>query len=152
MEMLAALTAAFWVNRQRHDVWKLVCRLCHSAGPGPVALSDRAPAWPASCWRWCLCWLWPCCTIPAEPVAQSWYRRWPSRFCARASGRLDHAQEVTAHLQSAVHVQDASFEQRNGPWPAIACNLPRHPLTGTGWAAFETAYPEFQTLVSRPAH
>jgi O-antigen ligase len=69
-------------------------------------------------------------------------------LCAALLASWIMPQEVTAHLQSAIHVQDASFEQRM-IMARDSLNIFRaHPLTGTGLGSFETAYPEFQTLVT----
>jgi len=149
MEMLAALTAAFWVNRQRHDVWNWFAGFATLLALASVALSGSRSGVACVLLEMVL-------LLAVALLAQYRQNRLHnpvpalafSFLCAALLAAWIMPQEVTAHLQSAVHVQDASFEQRMTMARDSLQIFRAHPLAGTGLGSFETAYPEFQTLVT----
>lgn len=149
MEMLVALTAAFWINRQRYDKWNWFSGFATLLGLASVALSGSRSGVASVLLEMVL-------LLGVAMVAQYRQHRLHNPVPALALVFLCSAllvawitpQEVTAHLQAAVRVQDASFEQRMVMARDTLGIFRAHPLTGTGLGSFETAYPEFQSLVT----
>lgn len=149
MEMLVAITAAFWVNRQKHDPWNWVAGFATLLALASVALSGSRSGVACVLLEMVL-------LLAVALVAQFRQNRLHnpvpalafSFLCAALLAAWIMPQEVTAHLQSAVHIQDASFEQRMTMARDSFHIFRAHPLTGTGLGSFETAYPELQTLVT----
>jgi O-antigen ligase len=149
MEMLVALTAAFWISRQRHDKWNWFSGFATLLGLASVALSGSRSGVASVLLEMVL-------LLGVALVAQYKQHRLYNPVPALAIIFLCSAllvawispQEVTSHLQAAVHVQDASFEQRMIMARDTLHIVRAHPLAGTGLGSFETAYPEFQTLVT----
>jgi O-antigen ligase len=149
MEMLVAITASFWVNRQRHDIWNWLAGFATLLALASVALSGSRSGVASVLLEMVL-------LLAVALLAQYRQNRLHnpvpalafSFLCAALLAAWIMPQEVTAHLQSAVHVQDASFEQRMAMARDSLRIFSAHPLAGTGLGSFETAYPEFQTLVT----
>ncbi len=149
MEMLVALTAAFWVSRQRHDKWNWFSGFATLLGLASVALSGSRSGVASVLLEMVL-------LLGVAMIAQYRQHRLNNPVPALAiiflcSGLLVawiSPQEVTSHLQAAVHMQDAGFEQRMTMARDTLHIFRAHPLTGAGLGSFETAYPEFQTLVT----
>ncbi len=149
MEMLVALTATFWINRQRHDVWNWLAGFATLLALASVAISGSRAGVGSVLLEMVL-------LLVVAMVAQYRQHRLNnpvpalvfSLLCAALLAIWMMPQETNAHLQSAMHAGDASLEQRM-TLSADSLNIFRaSPLSGTGLGSFATAYPEFQTLVT----
>lgn len=149
MEMLVALTAAFWVNRQRHDIWNWLAGLATLLALAAIALSGSRAGTASALVEMAL-------LLAVALVSQYRQHRTNNRVPALAFSLLCAAllaawivpQETAAHLQSALHPEDASFEHRMIMARDSIKIFRDSPLAGTGLGSFETAYPKFQTLVT----
>jgi O-antigen ligase len=149
MEMLVALTATFWVNRQRHDIWNWFAGFATLLALASVALSGSRSGVASVLLEMVL-------LLGVALVVQSRQHR-PnnpvpalvlSLLCAALLAAWIMPQEANAHLQSAMHAEDASFEQRM-IMARDSVNIFRaSPVAGAGLGSFAVAYPEFQTLVT----
>ncbi len=149
MEMLIALTATFWINRQRHDLWNWIAGFATLLALASVALSGSRAGVASVLLEIVL-------LLSVAVVVQ--YRQHRSNnpvpalmfslLCAVLLAAWIMPQETNAHLQSALRTGDASFEQRM-TMARDSMNIFRaSPLAGTGLGSFATAYPEFQSLIT----
>ncbi len=149
MEMLVALTATFWINRQRHDVWNWAAGFATLLALASVAISGSRAGVASVLLEMLL-------MLVVAIVAQYRQNRINnpvpalvfSLLCAGLLAAWMMPQETNAHLQSAMHAGDASLEQRMILASDSVKIFRASPLAGTGLGSFAIAYPEFQTLVT----
>jgi O-antigen ligase len=149
MEMLIALTSAFWLNRQRHDAWNWFAGFATLIALASVALSGSRTGIAAVLLEMVL-------LLCVALVAQRRQHRTNSPvpalafalLCALLLAAWIIPSETTARLQAAVHSPDASLADRITMARDSLGIFRAHLLTGSGLGSFEVAYPEFQSLVT----
>jgi O-antigen ligase len=149
MEMLTASTAAFWVSRQRRDVWSWFAGAATVVGVTSVVLSGSRTG--------VACVLLEMVLLLAVALIAQHRQYRPKAAVAGLGFALLSAlvlaawitpPETAARLRSAVHSQNASFADRMVMARDSLRIFRAYPLTGAGLGSFETTYPAFQTLTT----
>ena len=149
MEMLTALTAAFWVSRQWHDVGSWFAGGATAMGVTSVVLSGSRAGVACILLEMVL-------LLAIVLIAQR--RQYRPKAAVIGFGFALLAAlllaawitppETVTRLASAVHTQNASFADRMVMARDSLRIFRAYPLMGVGLGSFETAYPAFQTLVT----